>query len=122
MKNKNEKMEKAAYAVHNVRALLGCLICAVRDKEHDLESTTIDEILCWQLRGSLELAYDVLDDAAFTCFEAAEEPAADFEEKELLEALRQLDSAGRTECMEFLRSYKGGGETVTLFPVYAFCM
>ena len=99
MENKNEKMEKAAYAVHNVRALLGCLICAVRDKEHDLESTTIDEILCWQLRGSLELAYDVLDDA-----------------------WRQLDSAGRTECMEFLRSYKGGGETVTLFPVYAFCM
>ena len=63
-----KEVEKSAYDTYNVRALIGCLVRAIHDKTHD-NIETEEEIFFWQLKGSLEMAYDILDDAAATMFE-----------------------------------------------------
>lgn len=65
-----EKMEKAATDIHNAQALIGCLMVAVQQESNDLECTKASGALCWQLRGALEIIYNILDDATFAVFES----------------------------------------------------
>ena len=66
-----KKLEKSAYDAYNVRALMGCLTKTIHDKTNDLLETEEDEFF-WQLRGAIQIAYDILDDATTTFFEIYE--------------------------------------------------
>lgn len=66
-----EKLEKSAYDTYNVCALMGCLVRAIHDQIGDSRDTE-EETFCWQLKGAIQMAYDILDEATFTFFEVLE--------------------------------------------------
>ncbi|MDE7432211.1 MAG: hypothetical protein K2N34_09905, partial [Lachnospiraceae bacterium] len=66
-----KKLEKSAYDTYNVYALMGCLTKAIHDQTNDFISTEEERFL-WQLKGSLEMACDILDDTTTTFFEVLE--------------------------------------------------
>ena len=66
-----KKLEKSAYDIYNVCALMGCLVRAIHDQIGDSIDTE-QEKFCWQLKGAIQMAYDILDDASFTFFETLE--------------------------------------------------
>lgn len=66
-----KQLEKSAYDTYNVCALMGCLVRAIHDQIGDSIDTE-QEKFCWQLKGAIQMAYDILDDATFTFFEVLE--------------------------------------------------
>lgn len=66
-----KELEKSANNTYNTQALLGCLIKAIHDQTHD-NIDTEEELFLWQLKGSLEMAYNALDDSTTTFFEVLE--------------------------------------------------
>lgn len=66
-----EKLTKSAYDTYNVCALMGCLVNAIWYKNDGSIATDEDKFL-WQLKGSIEIAEGVLDNASTTFFELLE--------------------------------------------------
>ncbi len=66
-----EKLTKSAYDTHNACALMGCLVNAIWYKNGDSIATDEEKFL-WQLKGAIEMAEEVLDNAAITFFELLE--------------------------------------------------
>ena len=67
-----QELEKAAMDTYAVAGLLGCLIMAVRDKGQDSATEPAGEVLCWQLKESLQIAYDILDRTSTTFISSVE--------------------------------------------------
>ena len=72
MKIDVKKLEKSACDTYNVCALLGCLTRSIHDKIGDSLGTD-EERLFWQLKGAIEISYNILDQASFTFFEVLEQ-------------------------------------------------
>lgn len=66
-----KKLERSANDTYRVFGMIGCLIRAITDLTHDNVSTE-EEILYWQIKSSLELAYDILDNATTIFFEVVD--------------------------------------------------
>lgn len=72
MKINLQELEKAAMDTYAVAGLLGCLIMAVRDKGQDSATEPAGEVLCWQLKESLQIAYDILERTSLNFMESVE--------------------------------------------------
>lgn len=67
-----KELEKSALDTYAVAGLLGCLIKALRDEGHDSATEPVGNVLCWQLKESLQIGYDILEKTSQVFLESVE--------------------------------------------------
>lgn len=67
-----KQLEKSALDTYAVAGLLGCLIKALRDEGHDSATEPVGNALCWQLKESLQIGYDILEKTSQVFLESVE--------------------------------------------------
>lgn len=63
-----KELEKSVHDTYNVCALMGSLVRTIHDYAGDSIATE-EGRFCWQLQGSIQMAYAILDQATSTLFE-----------------------------------------------------
>lgn len=67
-----KQLEKSALDTYAVAGLLGCLIKALRDEGHDSATEPVGNVLCWQLKESLQIGYDIQEKTSQVFLESVE--------------------------------------------------
>lgn len=89
-----KQLEKAAYDAYNVRALMGCLTRSIHDKIGDSLETE-EEKFYWQLKGAIQIAYDILDDTTTTFFEVLEIVDREIRQSSVVKGQAKRDAVGQ---------------------------
>lgn len=72
MKVDLKQLEQSAMDTYSVAGLLGCLIMALREEGHDSATEPVGQVLCWQIKESLQIAYNILERTSLNFMESVE--------------------------------------------------
>lgn len=64
-----KQLEQSAMDTYSVAGLLGCLIMALRE---DSATEPVGQVLCWQIKESLQIAYNILERTSLNFMESVE--------------------------------------------------